>query len=170
MSRTNQELLDYSGEHIAYELQMFLFGWRFNGTAWGTWPPPLKGLALQPGAQSWLILMSLKDALVLHARVLTMFLYPGQTHTDDAMATEYAPDWRTIRPPMDPLLKDLRDRAGAELAHLTWKRKAGATPDKAWQPETFIAIMRSFTLFAEHAENLHENVLELVEEHRFLLD
>jgi hypothetical protein len=35
------------------------------------------------------------------------------------------------------ILKDARDRANKELAHLTLKRKAGEPPDKVWN---FVAI------------------------------
>lgn len=83
---------------------------------------------------------NLKDAmletLLLHARNLVEFFYKDEKSIKtDALALEFfgsRSDWIGLRPKITDSLKEIRRRAGKELAHLTYKRIARNSPQKDW--------------------------------------
>lgn len=114
---TDQQLLDYSGEHLLYELQMF--HWVADNL------PSTKGFELS----------AMLESFAVHLRNLIDFLYdkPQDAHRDDLIAADFL-DPAT---PWDPgqitnTLDEARQRANKEINHITYKRKSGGDPTKPW--------------------------------------
>ena len=116
------DLAGFAGEHLEYEVQMFLTARnKLFKSAPQRSPDPDEAFN-----RNLLI-----ESCVLHFRNLVDFFYPpSPTQPDDVTAADYVPGWGS--PSVPTILKDARTRANKELAHLTLKRKAGAPPDKAW--------------------------------------
>jgi hypothetical protein len=114
----------FAGEHLEYEAQMFLAA--RNKLFLSAPPQPLPRGPDEAFNRNLLI-----ESCVLHLRNLIDFFYPPSSpQPDDVTAADYVPGWNS--PPAPPILRDARNRANKELAHLTLKRKMGAPPDKAW--------------------------------------
>src|SRR5260370_16018681 len=101
---TDDELLDYSREHVSYELSMF-----YETAA---------RLEHDPKVQDdWIVRNALLEAFAIHARALAAFLFPDviQPRRDDVTALNYVrePDaWAAARGPLPAELKTLITRAG----------------------------------------------------------
>ena len=161
---TEGELLDYSGEHVAYEAQMFLCSYHFVFSAidWNLSAPT----PVPKNLRKWTVEMALLEAVVAHARVLLNFLYPSFTRADDVIAGDFfdeAEQWEKIRPKLSERLKTMRQRASKELAHLTTKRIAGTPSNKEYRSEDFEQLWEVVRLFAARASpsRLHQNVRDL---------
>jgi hypothetical protein len=114
----------FAGEHLEYEAQMFLAA---RDKLFRSAPPQLHPRNPDEAFNHNLLI----ESCVLHFRNLVDFFYPpSSSQPDDVTAADYVPGWNS--PPAPPILRDARNRANKELAHLTLKRKTGAPPDKAW--------------------------------------
>lgn len=112
---SDAELTAYSGEHLLYELQFFLF------TA--------KELAQQPGPSP--MCSVLIESFGIHLRNLIDFFYTlaGKERDDDVIAADFCAGWSES---ISNTLKEAKERANKELGHLTLGRKKGSDPTKPW--------------------------------------
>lgn len=114
---TDHELLDYSKEHVIYELWMF----RSVGQA-----------LIAPIQMSQPLRNALIESFAIHLRNLIDFFYPGQIQADDVVASEFLDDpdeWATLSA-ISTTLSSARIRAHKEVSHLTRKRITGAPPGR----------------------------------------
>jgi hypothetical protein len=117
MAYTDEQLLDYSEEHLLYEFHMFR--WVAENL------PGDKGFKLSAFLESFAI----------HLRNLTDFLYTGpeNARNDDLVATDFFDSPGAWNPgPIPKSLADARERANKEIGHITYKRKSGTDPTKPW--------------------------------------
>lgn len=146
MRRTRAELHGVS-DAILYELQM-LFGSaqtlrdEIQGPTQGTLPWPQK--------------MACIEAFAIHARVLEAFLWdkPSKHHPDDALAIDFFAEgeWEAIRNRVQrSALDEVRDRAGHEVAHLSYKRVDKADDARRWKFDVIAGVIgNAFRLFLEN--------------------
>ena len=140
---TDQELQDYSADHLFYEI------WMLYETA--------ARLVRDPAGHSdWVVKNALIESLTVHARSLAIFLYPeeGSKRPDDVTSDEYMKDiqqWRQARGTISPELRTVVRRTGKEIAHLTTERHPPGAPQKVWRPEPIVrAFLEPLRLFAAH--------------------
>ena len=146
MPRTRQELHGISDE-VLYELQV-LFGTAqvlrddVQGPTQGTLPWPQK--------------MACIEAFTIHARSLEAFLWgkPSKRYPDDALAIDFfdVGEWDAIRERVQrSALDDLRDRAGYEVAHLSYKRVDKTEDARRWKFDVIAGVIgNAFRLFLEY--------------------
>lgn len=145
---SNQQLLDYSQEHLLYEFQMF----RWVG----------QSLNQDKG----FLLSALLESFAIHLRNLIDFFYtqPAEARNDDVVASDFfdAPTgWAPGAIPKS--LQDARERANKEVSHITYKRKVATDPTKPWPAaELFKEIQTVAEKFATGAsgKKLHPKVIE----------
>jgi hypothetical protein len=109
---SDAELTAYSGEHLLYELQLFL------------WTGKELGRGHEGVIRSVLI-----ESFVIHLRNLIDFFFTPRSHDDDVIAADFCPPWSEG---ISAKLKEARERANKELSHLTLNRKSGLDPSKPW--------------------------------------
>jgi hypothetical protein len=149
-------LLAYSAEHLIYELWMLD---RLNN-----WPSSLQ---VHP-AEAQIIINALIESWVVHLRNLLDFLYPTFCKADDVVAAHFFPTEESYLACVGEIsekLKDARDRAHKEIAHLTIKRKAGAPKGKEWdRPDLTNDVLVLMKRFAQEASptRLHESVRQVL--------
>jgi hypothetical protein len=79
------------------------------------------------------------ESFAVHARTLIDFFYYDEfiktCKEDDILAEHYIARWRTIRPALTQTLKNAREKANKQLAHLTTLRATTYKDkeDKQWQ-------------------------------------
>lgn len=140
---TDQELHDYSADHLYYEMWML-----YETAARLVHDSAVDG--------DWVVKNALIESLTIHARSLAIFLYPeeGSKRPDDVTSDEYVGDiqqWRQARGTIPPELKTVIQRTGKEIAHLTTKRHPPGAPQKLWSPEPIVlAFFDPLRLFAAH--------------------
>jgi hypothetical protein len=144
--RTRDELQKMS-EAVLYELQV-LFGTaqalrdEVQGPTAGELPWPLK--------------MACLEAFAIHARVLEAFLWdiPRKRFPDDALAIDFFEpgEWEGVRERVQRSeLDELRDRAGHEVAHLSYKRLDKSEDDRRWKFDVIAGVIgNAFRLFLEN--------------------
>lgn len=114
---TDQQLLDYSEEHLLYELH--IFRWVAENL------PPDKGF----------LLSALLESFAIHLRNLTDFFYtrPEDARNDDLVAADFFDSPSAWNPGAIPKsLNDARERGNKEVSHITYKRKGSMDPTKPW--------------------------------------
>jgi hypothetical protein len=175
-----EALRAYSGEHLLYELQMFVEAVAFPSLQIArsdedrcfTTTGPLLMLSTfkEP---SWFVRMAAIEALILHFRNLLAFLFPdgAALKPHDVAAHHFIGGsdplqaWVAARGPMSESLRHAKTRADKELAHLTTKRIGGYAPAKQW-PAAGLAteLAALFGIFVRHAdaERLAPAVVEFV--------
>jgi hypothetical protein len=148
MRRTREELQGAS-DAVLYELQM-LFGTaqalrdEVQGPMEGTLPWPQK--------------MACIEAFAIHARVLEAFLWdrPSKRHPDDVLAIDFFADgeWEAIRERVQrSALDEVRDRAGHEIAHLSYKRLNKGEDARRWKFDVIAGVIgNAFRLFLENVD------------------
>ena len=145
---TDQQLFDYSEEHLLYELQIF----RWAG----------ESLNRDKG----FLLSALLESLAIHLRNLIDFFYtePADARNDDVVAGDFFAAPNTWTPGIMPKsLQEARERANKEVSHITYKRKAAADPTKPWPvADLFKEIHTVAQKFATEAsgKKLHPKVIE----------
>lgn len=149
MQRTRAQLLGIS-EAMLYELLM-LFG------AAQVLRDDVQGP--ESGKLPWAHKMACIEAFAIHARVLEAFLWdqPNKRHPDDALAIDFfgQGQWELIRDNVQrSALDELRDRAGHEIAHLSYKR-VGKAPDKRqWKFDVMAGVIgNAFRLFLQNVDH-----------------
>ncbi len=146
MRRTREELQEIS-DALLYELQMLY------GTA-----QVLRDEVQGPkqGTMSWPEKMACIEAFAIHARVLEAFLWdkPRKAYPDDALAIDFFEDgeWEAIREHVQrSALDELRNRAGHEIAHLSYKRVHKTEEARRWKFDVIAGVIgNAFRLFLEN--------------------
>ena len=122
---SDEYLLAYSGEHIFYEFEMFL--WLTTVCAGG------RSLTAPTGTDFKLLNNVLVEAFAVHLRNVIDFLYLSNPQSTDIVAADFfLEDWKAVRPPITATLKAAKIRANKEIAHLTTSRITGTPPEKGW--------------------------------------
>ena len=142
-----EELIEYSGEHLVYELAVF---WRLAHLV-----PYTDGSMLS----------ALLESYVIHLRNLIDFFYRKREKPDDVIAADFFDnpgDWAST---LSDTLEKAQIRANKEMSHLTTMRKSGSDPEKAWDvgglsKEIWITG-RNFAAKASD-KKLHKRVRELL--------
>ncbi len=144
----DQELLDYSREHVAYEV------WMLRGTEALLAAIQSGALVASPVSKNVLI-----ESWAVHLRNLVEFLYPATPRPDDVVAPDFfdrGADWARIRPSQSKSLKKARKRADRELAHLTTSRKGPGDREKEWVfsdlTTELLDVLRTFSRNASTAK------------------
>jgi hypothetical protein len=140
--KSAQTLREHSVEHLLYEIQML------QETA--------KRLLHDPGLHHDATLKNATvESCVLHARVLTEFLYPDNARRDDVTSYDYVVDqasWVAARETIPAILTLVITRTGKEIAHLTMERRPVDDPEKPWPlPEIIEALHVALKKFMAHA-------------------
>jgi hypothetical protein len=139
---TDQELHDYSADHLSYELTMLY--------------ETAMRLKHEKAIDTDLILKNaFIESFTIHARALALFLYFRPKRTGDVTAEEYVKDvaeWKADRGSIAAELQEVIDRTGKEIAHLTMGRRPPGDPQKAWSFERiYMLFFRPLHLFLKHA-------------------
>lgn len=118
----DQELFDYSDDHLHYEVSMLY------DTADRLMHDPT--LDSDP-----LVLNALIESFATHGRALATFLYPDPNaeRDTDVKSDHYArnvPEWATARGTLPAELADVIKRTAKEIAHLTIGRHPAGSPRK----------------------------------------
>jgi len=95
------------------------------------------------------------ETFLLHARNLREFFYNDNKRYDtDARAWDFLEEknlWQKLRPAEMESMIEIRERAGKELAHLSYKRIYGTPPEKSWNTgETLSDLLKVVGIFLEH--------------------
>jgi hypothetical protein len=132
-------------EHVLYEVQMmFRLADRLRAHVDGREELP------------WEVEMACIEAFAMHTRVLFEFLFhdPKSRFPDDGFASDFfAPgEWEQIRERVQrSALDGLWDRAGSEIAHISYKRTSLADEARHWEFDVIAAVIgRAFRLFLEN--------------------
>ena len=139
-------LLEYSSEHLLYELDMFL------------WLAQVCGgdakIAAGSSRDTTRLSNVLIESFVVHLRNLIDFLYIDAPQKTDVVAADFCADgvWKAARPRVSAALETARTRANKEIAHLTTDRLKGSSPAKRWE---FVALAKEIhallRVFSTHA-------------------
>ncbi|MEK7107539.1 MAG: hypothetical protein AAB899_05135 [Patescibacteria group bacterium] len=137
----NNDFLDYSKEHIFYEVQMLL---------------KVKDLILldKPSGLAKLIAI---ESFAIHLRNLITFLYPTKNpRNTDVYAKDFFSDPRKWREVISEGLEKARERANKEVGHLTTGRIAGTPSEKEWKvrelTEEIVPVLKSFCVRADKSK------------------
>ena len=122
----NQELLAYSDEHVAYEVERFFW-------LAALLSDPQTRLSAVSADDTLRLNHALIEAFALHLRNLLEFLYDGP-NKDHIIAEQFCGPgvWKSVRPPKPNILGTAWGRANEEIAHLTDKRKPRDEPRTPW--------------------------------------
>ena len=151
-------LMDYSKEHLFYEVDMFF---EMNRIRSGL---SMSKLALIGRPE--MINNALLESFVIHFRNIIEFLYEdgrkGKVHASDFCD---AGVWKVKRPRYSNTLKEANIRANEEMAHPAINRIAGSPPEKNWDfGGLALEIKTILLLFTELARltRLHTNVRQAI--------
>ena len=126
---SDQELLDYSGEHLLYEVQMF---------QWMT-----KTLLTKSSQFEALERCALIESFAIHFRNLFEFFYNQSPRDTDVVAADYFDNPASWSRKPSSVLVAARKRADKEVSHLTLQRKDAGDPAKNWPVGAYFNEMRS---------------------------
>ena len=137
----DQELLAYSDEHIAYEVERLFW-------LAALLSDPQTKLSAVSADDALRLNHALIEAFALHLRNLLEFLYDHQSKGHVVAEQFCGPGiWEAVRPPKPQVLGRVWGRANEEIAHLTDKRKP---PDKPRTPWPFKEIADEIRPLVEH--------------------
>lgn len=148
MSRTREELQAIS-DAVLYELQMLF------GTAQALREEVQGPIA---GTLPWTLKMASIEAFAIHARVLEEFLWakPKRGFPDDAHAADFfaVGEWEETRQRVQRTeLDQLRDRAGHEVAHLSYRRLTSMPDTRPWKFDVIAGVIgNAFRLFVKNVD------------------
>jgi hypothetical protein len=144
---TDQQLIDFSGEHLMHELTMF---WELA--------------EILPGMHASTETSAFLESFCIHLRSLIDFFY-REGRLDDVTAADFLDGTTTWKQVVPPTLTAARGRADKELSHLTQSRITGKSPQKAWDTAALLkeigAVARDFATKAS-AKKLHHKVVEFL--------
>jgi hypothetical protein len=144
---TDQQLIDYSGEHLMHELSMF---WELAH--------------ILPGRKASTETSAFVESIGIHLRNLIDFFYE-EGRGDDVTARDFLDAATTWTPNKPERLEKARIRVNKELSHLTQSRKSGSPPEKEWDTVGLLkdidAAAKSFAARAS-AKKLHDKVREFL--------
>jgi hypothetical protein len=116
----------------------------------------------QKAFQSWEVEMGCIESFALHMRVLSEFIWGDpnpKRFPEDARAADFFPagQWEELRGRVQrSQLKGLADRAGHEIAHLSYKRTQTPAASRDWKFDLMAAVIgRAFRLFLENVSPNH---------------
>jgi hypothetical protein len=145
---SDQQLLDYSGEHLLHELSML---WELAECL------PQKKANTETSA--------LVESYGIHLRNLIDFFY-RKGKRDDVTARDFLDPTITWAPKEPISLTKAHQRANKELSHLTQARKSGSLPEKAWDTRGLLkeiaAVAKDFADKASQ-KKLHPKVREFLQ-------
>ena len=152
MKLTDKELIEYSKEHLFYEIWMLLE------------VSKIKNVSEQ------VLINMIVESFVVHLRNLITFLYSTNSlRPTDIYAKDFFPNpkiWQSKRPPISQTLEQARNRAHKEMGHLTTERIAGVDDiNKSWNMGELInEIVPILKLFCDSAdkEKLDESISKLL--------
>jgi len=149
-SLSDQQLIDYSGEHLMHELSMF---WELTEML-----PTRK-----QGTSEYVALL---ESLATHLRNLIEFLC-FESKAEYVRAQDFVDDpaaW-PARAKLTPNLRSALTRANEEVSHLTTGRKSGSPPEKNWDTcallKEIAAVAKEFAAQASD-KKLHPRVREFL--------
>ena len=141
MNLTDKELIEYSKEHLYYEIWMLIEISKIKNIS-----------------EQFFINITV-ESFAIHLRNLIIFLYPNKNSTKltDVYAKDFFSDpqrWKTILPSLPQTLENARIRANKEVGHLTAERIAGTKdPKKSWKTkeltDEIIPILKLFCFEAD---------------------
>jgi hypothetical protein len=144
---TDQQLIDYSGEHLLHELTML---WELA--------------QILPNRKPSTETSALVESFGIHLRDLIDFFY-RKGHEDDVTAWDFLAPSTSWNPTKPSTLTSAHKRANKELSHLTQKRLSGNPPEKAWATAVLLkeidAVAREFAAKAS-VQKLHPKVREFL--------
>src|SRR5262245_21470966 len=157
-SLSESELLDYSGEHLRYEIWMFFE----SGIQLSKIPDPKDDEGtLQKNA--------LVESFANHLRNLLLFLYPQRPKKNDVIAHYFfldpIRDWKQMQPKQTETLKNALTKASQEVSHLTVLRRDSTDPSKRWPVIPLMKeVKRVLQVFVDNAPStrLHNSTRDLV--------
>lgn len=125
-SRRTSDELSADSQHVLYEARQLDDVVR--ALAGSELTPP------EQGEQPVWASNALLENVGLHARALILFLYdkPKKSYPDDVLALDYVCEWPSVRPAESDFLREVRERVGAEMAHITRRRTTLAEALRAW--------------------------------------
>jgi hypothetical protein len=102
------------------------------------------------------------ESFVLHSRNLIDFFITvnSKKQDDDVIASDFntqTNNWINNLNTYKSYLQRIKTRANKELAHLTSKRKSGATKDKAWDFEKIYLIL--YEIIVTYTNELEDTVI-----------
>jgi hypothetical protein len=143
---TDQQLLDFSREHLLYELN--IFQWLIDAI---------------PKTQKSFQLSAYLESFTVHLRALIDFLYEQPRWDGDVVADDFFDSPGSWTPGAVPkILDDARTRMNKEVGHITIDRKTGMDPTKPWEVDKlFGEILPVLKTFATGAspKKLHADVV-----------
>jgi len=99
----------------------------------------------------------LVESLSIHTRILVDFFYSDRIDRNDIVAQDLLPkdkNWITIRPPLTQTLRDAKQKANKQLAHLSaWRIKIEKDGKKAWNISGILRNMKEVIRKFEEAKN-----------------
>lgn len=147
---TDQQLIDYSGEHLLHELNMF---WQLA-----------QAIPTSDPSKPSFRLSVLLESFAIHLRNLIEFFYfpPNNKYVRARDFFDKPTDWKEkITSP----LKNALQRANEEVNHLTHGRKSGTPPSKLWDTGDLLkaieTVARDFAAKAPK-KKLHPKVREFL--------
>jgi hypothetical protein len=157
---SDDKLLEYSEEHVRYEIAMF-----FNtGSLLLHW----NQTKIEPQPLREVLRHTVIESFAVHCKNLIDFFYDETPFGTDVIAkdffigNQFTPSFPAAA---SPRLKDAKRRADKEVSHLTSERIAGTPPEKAWPAPELLSEVRDLLLqFVQQAAptKLHTKVGELV--------
>src|SRR5208282_4243098 len=146
---SDAKLLDYSGEHLLHELNMF---WQLAG--------------IVPKMDRGFMLSALLESFALHLRNLIDFFYNKSGPKGYVIARHFFDLPGGWMPKITPALGKALTRANEEVSHLTLGRKSGDMPDKLWDADGLFkeieAVAKDFGAKASK-KKLHPKVLAFLD-------
>jgi len=156
---TDDDKKRYLEEHFFYEVRMLMYSFEQltkssniggeHKTSFTDVSTPGIQQAWESGSRDILFLNMALETFLLHARNLREFFYGDRKRfPDDARSSDFSDLWETLRPKESMEIERIRDQAGEELAHLTYKRMHGTPPGKEWSYRKifseFLEVIRIF--------------------------
>ncbi|SRR6266700_5035033 len=125
---SDQKLLDYSREHLLYEIQMLQQMVKTLNT---------KSSAFQPLERYALI-----ESFAIHFRNLFEFFYNKEPKKTDVVAADFFDDPAVWNVSASSVLVIVRKRADKEVSHLTLQRKDASDSGKNWPVDDYFNQLR----------------------------
>ena len=156
---SDDELLEYSGEHVFHEINLFF----------QTGSIMMLGSNEPESAGRKLLTNLLVQSFAIHCRNLVNFFYPTKPpQHDDVVAAYFFPGKRfppSFPAKASPTLEGARTRADKQVSHLTTRRIAGTPPEKRWPARELLSEFRDLLLeFVRQAapDRLHAKIGDFV--------
>ncbi len=150
-SLSSQDLIQFAGEHLRYEIEM-LYG---------------VSRLIKEGRADGVIYNALLESFVLHTSVILDFFYKLPMNPQEAKATHYIrdlEDWRQALPPYDKYFIRFNKKRNREVMHLSYDRLKVEWVEKVWDfTRLNVQLRKIIDLFLTKADPalLHPKLSEL---------